>query len=119
MPKNNKKITTNELAIMMKRGFESVDKSTNKKIDDLAMMTDKKIDELAMMTKRGFDEMGERMNKGFSEVNKRLGLLEEGQEEIKLRLDNVAYRFELVELQRRVEVLEKKMGLKVKAAYGH
>ena len=33
-------------------------------------------------------------------------------EEIRLRLDNVAYRFELVELQKRVEILEKKTGIK-------
>jgi len=36
--------------------------------------------------------------------------LEQGQEEIKLKLDNVAYRFELQELQRRVVLLEKKVG---------
>ena len=43
------------------------------------------------------------MDKGFNN-------LERGQEDIKLKLDNVAYRFELQELQRRVELLEKKAG---------
>ena len=38
--------------------------------------------------------------------------LKTGQEEIKLRLDNVAYRFELIELQRRVQLLEQRAGIK-------
>lgn len=57
------------------------------------------------------------VQKGFAGVDQRLGSmdrkldnLEDGQEQIKLKLDNVAYRFELVELQKRVEVLEKKVG---------
>lgn len=84
------------------------------------MVTNKKpkgttLDDVAGMVQRGFQEMNGR----FGEVDKRLdglegrmGTLEKGQEEIKLRLDNVAYRFELVELQRRVEILEKRVGAK-------
>jgi endonuclease IV len=76
------------------------------------------IDDLALMTKRGFDEVGENIKKGFETVNNNIRILSENNarehEEIKLRLDNVAYRFELVELQKRVEVLEKKAGLKQK-----
>lgn len=96
-------------------------KTKNKKIT---------IDNLAGMTKRGFDELGgkidklgERMVKGFEGVNKKfeetnnnIRILSDNNarehEEIKLRLDNVAYRFELVELQKRVDVLEKKAGIK-------
>jgi len=74
------------------------------------------IDELAMMTKRGFDEVGEGMKQGFATVNNNIHILSENNtrehEDIKLRLDNVAYRFELVELQKRVEVLEKRAGVK-------
>lgn len=62
--------------------------------------TGKKIttDDLAVMVKDGFDHM-----------EKRIDGLEKGQEEIKLKLDNVAYRFEVVELQRRVALLERKL----------
>jgi hypothetical protein len=79
------------------------------------------IDQLAQMVQRGFDETAkkdemdrrfEHVDKRFDAVDKRLDKLEQGHEEIKLRLDNVAYRFELVELQRRVELLEKKTGIK-------
>lgn len=63
------------------------------------------IDNLAVMIKKGFDHMDE----NFKQADERLNCLEKGQEEIKLKLDNVAYRFELVELQKRVEILEKKL----------
>ena len=66
------------------------------------------IDDLAIVVNAGF----EGVNKQFEGVNKRLKGLERGQEQIKLRLDNVAYRFELVELERRVKRMELKLGLK-------
>jgi len=81
-------------------------------------MKNKKIavDDLAMMTKQGFDEVGESVKQGFAMVNNNIHILSGNNtrehEDIKLRLDNVAYRFELVELQKRVEVLEKKTGVK-------
>jgi len=78
------------------------------------------IDDLAMMTKRGFDELGEKLGEKIDELG---GRVKEGfrvvsennareHDEIKLRLDNVAYRFELVELQKRADALEKKTGIK-------
>jgi hypothetical protein len=39
-------------------------------------------------------------------------ILKEGQERIELRLANVAYRFEIVDLQSRVQALEEKLGIK-------
>lgn len=60
------------------------------------------IDKLAAMVQGGFEEMG----KSFEELKKGN---EREHEEIKLKLDNVAYRFEVVELQRRVSLLERKM----------
>lgn len=73
---------------------------------------------LAAMVKQGvttvnkrFDAVEKRFNAvdaSVDSVAKRIGILEKGQEDIILRLANVAYRFELVELQRRVEALEKK-----------
>jgi len=77
------------------------------------------MEDLAGMLQRGFVSMDEKFHKvdeGFNEVNKNLRILSENNarehEDIKLRLDNVAYRFELVELQKRVEILEKKTGVK-------
>jgi DNA anti-recombination protein RmuC len=67
------------------------------------------INELAGMVKTGFDEMGkqfEKVDKHFDKVENRLTTLEKGQEDIKLRLDNVAYRFELVEVLKRLKILE-------------
>jgi len=72
------------------------------------------MNDLAGMVKRGFDEVGNRI----TGVEERLRIMSENNarehEAIMLRLDNVAYRFELVELQKRVETLEKKLGLKPK-----
>ncbi|OGE74522.1 MAG: hypothetical protein A3K06_00050 [Candidatus Doudnabacteria bacterium RIFCSPHIGHO2_01_52_17] len=85
-----KETTIDDLAVMVKNGFEGVTGEMNSR----------------------FDQAHRDMNSRFGEVNHRLDLLEQGQEQIKLKLDNVAYRFELIELQRRVEMLEKKAGIK-------
>lgn len=68
---------------------------------------DEKIDDLAIITKKGFDGVDER----FKSVETRLGNLENGQEEIKVCLDKVAYRFKLVVLEKRVERLDAKTGI--------
>jgi hypothetical protein len=70
------------------------------------------LDGLAIMVKNGFDDLQGQINNGFSAVKTDTKELKEGQEEIKLRLDNVAYRFELVELQKRVDLLEKRVGIR-------
>lgn len=88
-------------------------KQVDKKNDDRFNDLEKTIDSLAIITKNGFDLVGQRfeqVDKKLDEVDKKLTLLDRGQEDIKLRLDNVAYRFELTELQRRVILLEKKAG---------
>ncbi len=78
------------------------------------MKRNKKItnEDLARMVQNGFDEMKGRVDKRFDKVESRLDVLEQGQEDIKLKLDNVAYRFELEDLEKRVERLELKTGLK-------
>ena len=88
-------------------------------IDDLAMMTKRGFDEIGESIKRGFEGVGKRfeeVDKRFEGVNNNIRILSDNNarehEDLKLRLDNVAYRFELVELQKRVEVLEKKTGVK-------
>ncbi len=58
------------------------------------------------------EDLARIVKNGFDDVYKKLRGLEQGQEDIKLRLDNVAYRFEVQELKKRVEKLELKLGLK-------
>ena len=73
------------------------------------------LDTLAGMVKRGFDGADKRFDKvdsRFDKIDSRLGNLEQGQDEIKVRLDNVAYRFEVEDLQRRVKKLEFKLGIR-------
>jgi len=84
MENTNKKITMEDLALMLGRGFN------------------------------GVDEKFKLVEKKLTEHDKRFDTLEQGHEDIKLRLDNVAYRFELVELQKRVDVLGKKVGVRHK-----
>jgi archaellum component FlaC len=66
------------------------------------------LDDLAGMVKSGFDGVEKR----FDKIETRLGGLENGTEEIKLKLDQVAYRFEIEELDRRLKRVEAKMGIK-------
>ena len=76
------------------------------------------IEDLAGMMKRGFDEMGgefskinnrfQQVDKRFEQVDKRLGNLERGQEGIKLQLGEAAWRFEVKNLEKRVDILETK-----------
>lgn len=63
------------------------------------------LDKLAAMVKTGFDDVKTDIHTLEQKVN-------DNHEEIKLKLDNVAYRFELIELQRRVKLLEKKASFR-------
>ncbi len=81
------------------------------------------LDDLARMIANGFADtankadianLNERINvieSRLGGVEGRLGVLEAGQEEIKLRLDSLAYKFEVKELTRRVDFLEQKLGI--------
>ena len=90
-----KNITINDLA----RTTNGLIKNVNKIATSL--------DDLARMVKEGFDEVHGTIKAGFDKVDNRLAALENGQEEIKLRLTNVAFRFELEKLEKRVKALEK------------
>jgi len=97
MPKKTpKKITLENLAKKMDEGFKKAERHTSQKIDE-------KIDQLALAVKNGFDEVDRRFNgvdrrfngvdKRFDENTKqhqqifdRMDNLEQGQEEIKLKL---------------------------------
>ncbi len=106
-----KNITINDLATAVNgltKNVNTISTATNeltKKINSLVAT----VDDLARSVKEGFDEVHGTMKAGFYKVENRLTNLENGQEEIKLRLSNVAYRFEIVELENQVKTLTKKM----------
>ena len=67
---------------------------------------DRAIDEVGRMVKQGFDHVDTR----FDQLDVRLVKLETGQDRMQLRLDQAAYRFELVELEQRVDTLDGQQG---------
>ena len=99
--KTPKKITLEDLSEKIDNGFKKVEKDTSQKIDE-------KIDQLALAVKNGFDEN----TKQHQQIFNRIDNLEQGQEEIKLKLDQVAYRFEVQELDRRLKRVEAKLKIK-------
>ena len=76
--------------------------------DDLKQIREVFRDEFKMGFREGFDDVWK------GNLEPALNNLLTGQEDIKLRLDNAAWRFELVALQERVEVLEGKLGIEPK-----
>lgn len=62
------------------------------------------IDDLARMVANGFLDMGKQISE-LKDQN------EKDHEDIKLRLDNAAWRFELKALEERVGVLEERAGV--------
>ena len=75
------------------------------------------IDDLALMIKGGFDNNDknfEKVNTKIDNIEIRMENLEQGQEDIRLRLTNVAYRFEVEELKLKLSVLEAKYDKKFK-----
>ncbi len=85
-----KEITLSELARMIASGF--ADTATKADI-------------------HGLNTRADQIEGRLDSVELRLGSLEVGQEDIKLRLDSLAYKFEVKEFARRVETLEKKVGI--------
>ena len=75
------------------------------------------LDKLAGMIKRGFDETAKKtdVDRRFEEVDSAIKNLREENslehEEIKLRLSQVAYRFELEEIDKRLKRVEAKVGI--------
>jgi len=112
MVEENKKekITLEDLAQEIRGGFAAVDvtikESEKRIIKYIDTKIDTKIDELAIITKRGFDGVDEQ----FKKVDEKLDDLDrsnnQAHENTSLRLNEVAYDFELVALKKRVDVLE-------------
>jgi len=100
------------LAVAMEKGFKAADKRMDVGFEKADKKTDEKIESLALMVQKGFEEVRDELKV----VNKKLDLLERGQEDLKLRQDNVPYRFELKEQEeileehdKRIRTLEKKV----------
>jgi len=66
------------------------------------------LDDLAAMVARGFEHMATKDDIAF--LSKRIDLLEDGHEQILLRLENTVYRFEHQDLEKRVIKLENKQA---------
>jgi len=92
----------------MNEGFKRADQRMNEGFKRADQRMDEKIDQLALAVKNGFDENTRQHQQIFNRIDN----LERGQEEIKLRLDGVAYRFEVQELDRRLKKVEAKLKIK-------
>lgn len=103
MSKNKtKNITIDDLAVILSKQFDSINKqfdSINNQFDNVNKQFD------------NIDKKFDGVNKKFDGVNKQLQELKQGHENIELRLANVAYRFELQELQGVVKNLQKQVVL--------
>ncbi|MBL7053234.1 MAG: hypothetical protein ISS02_01030 [Candidatus Portnoybacteria bacterium] len=72
------------------------------------------IENLAQITKKGFDNVDKRfegVDKQLQEMKVDIFDLKQGHEDIQSKLSNIAYRFEMEELEKRVKKLEFKLGL--------
>ena len=128
-----KKVTIEDLAVIVGKGFSDVYKKMDKGFSDVYKKMDKgfsvarkETEDLAIMVGRGFNdvnenfkEVREEMDKGFTDANLSLGQvrsrltsLEENQLDLKLRVDVLNYTKTTDELRSRIVVLEKKVGVK-------
>lgn len=101
LKKNSEDI--NVLAGVVKKNSEDINSLTQ-----AVRENSENIDSLAIIVKNRFDESDEKIEKIQTDVE----FLKQGEDRIELRLTNVAYRFDLVNLQDRVQVLEEKLGIK-------
>ena len=109
MPKKTpKKITLENLAKKIDDGFKKADQRMDEGFKKADQKIDERIDQLALAVKSGFDENTKQHHQIFNRIDN----LEQGHEEIKLRLDGVAYRFEVQELDRRLKRIEVKLKIK-------
>ncbi|MBI4092528.1 MAG: hypothetical protein HY420_01250 [Candidatus Kerfeldbacteria bacterium] len=78
--------------------------------------TKQDIQNLELVLKQRFDgmfeELGRMIKGGFDQMTGEFGLVHREIDDIKLRLDQAAYRFELVELEHRVGALEDHTGIR-------
>ena len=87
---DNKDITINELAVMVKNGFDGVSDYVEK----------------------GFKQADEKVSDGFRQVGSRLDKLEYNQRTILTRLEDVVYKTELDQLKERIKIIEEAIAIK-------
>ena len=118
----NKKITIEDLAVIVNKGFGDV----YKKMDTGFSGVRKEIEDLALITGKSFNYVHEKMDKGFGDINSRLdnveikvrqvdirlATVEDNQLDLKLRMDVLSQNKVTDELRGRIVVLEKKVGVK-------
>lgn len=68
------------------------------------------IEELARITAKGFENTPTK--KDFTDLKADVGILQTDVSDIKLRLDNLAPKFEVRDLEKRVKRLEDKTGIR-------
>jgi|GEM_PF-2837826 len=83
MPKN---ITLDELAAMVARGFEHIQKDTNDKFEEMRKSIDSRFEEMQKNMDTRFEEMQKHMDTRFDEVSKRLTNIEQGQKNHEFRI---------------------------------
>jgi len=108
----NKEITINELAILMKEGFEKADKKMDEKIDAFAVIAAKGFDSMDKKMDKGFDQMTKRIDKvegRMGNMEKQIDGLQRGQVRIEDRLDEIVPQVK--EHEKRITILEKKVVL--------
>jgi len=91
-----KKVTIDDLAMMVGRGFEAVDKRFDQ-VDERLDKVESRLDKVEIKLDR---------------VDYRLTQVEENQLDLKLRIDVLNYTKTTDELRGRIVVLEKKVGVK-------
>ena len=103
-------ITIDDLATMIKTGFDGVDNQIGDLKQDMNTRFAQVEKHFEGVEKRlsgveyKLDSLEDGMNRRFDAVDDRL-------EKVELKLDNVAYRFELRALEQRVTFLERKAGV--------
>jgi hypothetical protein len=83
-------------------------------IDDLAGIVKAEFDNIRGEfdnVRTEFDNVKSEFRAGFDSVGKRLDRLEHGQEEILIKLDNKADKFEVKDFQKRMGKVEGKLGI--------
>ena len=64
------------------------------------------LEDLAQTMNQSFGELEKNINRRFDQSEMKFKKLEDGQDQIIMKLSNVAYRFEVKELEARISVLE-------------
>ena len=99
--KKEKNVTLNDLAIMVNKGFQSVQDEMDKRFDEV----DKRFDEVDKRFEKvdeGFDNLEHGMREGFSKVNGSI-------ERVDRRVDH--HEDEILKTKSRVKIIERELKI--------